>query len=265
MQDLTLSLVQADLVWEDVTQNLLRFEGCLEPLSGKQDLILLPEMFNSGFLVHPEKIAETMGGPTSQWMSRKARELDCTIAGTLMIKESGYYYNRTLFMHPDGSFDSYDKRHLFRMGNEHLKFQPGKKRKIIRVKGWNIMPVTCYDLRFPVWMKNTYRDGQYEYDLLVVLANWPEVRNEVWKALLTARALENLSYVAAVNRVGTDGNGLTFSGDTRLLDYKGQSVASVEEPLEGIITCTLSYTDLENFREKFPVGMDWDPFTLRNL
>ncbi|MHC1706565.1 MAG: amidohydrolase [Bacteroidales bacterium] len=265
MQDLTISLVQVDLAWEDVTQNLLRFDACLEPLAGKQDLILLPEMFNTGFTVQPEKVAETPGGPTSQWLSNKARELNSIIAGTLIIKESGYYYNRCLWMRPDGSYESYDKRHLFRMGNEHLSFQPGRKRTIVDFKGWKIMLITCYDLRFPVWTMNNYKNGSYEYDVLLCLANWPEVRSQVWKTLLSARAMENLAYVAGNNRIGADGKGLTHSGDSRMLDFKGNIMEEIPEHQEGIVTVTLSGKELIDFREKFNVGLDWDSFTLNHL
>lgn len=265
MQDLIISLVQVDLAWEDVTQNLLRFDACLDPLAGKQDLILLPEMFNTGFTVNPEKIAETPGGPTSQWLSNKAKDLNSNIAATLIIKESGYYYNRMVLMRPDGSYESYDKRHLFRMGNEHLSFQPGKKKVIFDVNGWKLLPATCYDLRFPVWVKNTYKSGEYEYDVLFYLSNWPEARNQVWKTLLSARAIENLSYVAGVNRIGTDGTGLTYSGDTRMIDFKGNIIDEVAEIQEGIVTVALSKSDLSAFREKFNVGLDWDSFTIHHL
>lgn len=265
MQDLTISLVQVDVAWEDITQNLLRFDACLEPLAGKQDLIVLPEMFNTGFTVHPEKFAETPGGPASQWMSKKAAELDSVVCGSLIIKESGYYYNRMIWMRPDGSFESYDKRHLFRMANEHLKFKPGKKRLILDLKGWKIFPLICYDLRFPVWAKNTYKTGVYEYDVLVYLANWPEIRNLAWKIFLQARALENLSYVAGVNRIGQDGTGKIYSGDTRLVDCKGQVVQELPEYQEGILHCVLSGEELCDARNKFNVGLDWDKFTISQL
>jgi omega-amidase len=265
MQDLTISLVQADLAWEDITQNLLRFDACLDPLTGKQDLILLPEMFNTAFTVQPSPLAETPGGPTSQWLSRKARELDSVIAATLIIKESGYYYNRMIIMRPDGSYESYDKRHLFRMGNEHLTFKPGKKRTVFEIKGWKILPITCYDLRFPVWSQNNYRTGTYEYDMLICLANWPEVRNQVWKTLLSARAIDNLAYVAGVNRIGQDAKGLTFTGDTRVIDFKGNILEEIPENQEGIITLKLSAEELFDFREKFNVGPDWDSFTINHL
>lgn len=265
MQDLTISLVQVDLAWEDITQNLLRFDACLDPLAGKQDLIVLPEMFNTGFTVEPEKIAETPGGPSSQWLSRKARELNSIIAATLVIKESGYFYNRLLWMRPDGSYESYDKRHLFRMGNEHLRFQPGKTRAVFELKGWKLLPLICYDLRFPVWSKNNYNAGKYEYDVLLVLANWPEVRNEAWKTMLSARAIDNLVYSAGTNRIGQDGNGLTYTGDTRVMDFKGHVIEEIFENQEGIITVTLSRNELDDFREKFNVGLDWDNFTLNHL
>ncbi len=263
MQDLTVSLVQVDLVWEDITQNLLRFDACLDPLAGKQDLILLPEMFNTGFVVKPEQVAETPGSQSMRWLSRKAAELDCVIAATMIIKESGYYYNRLIWMRPDGSFDSYDKRHLFRMGNEHLRFQPGKKKIIIDYLGWKIRPFICYDLRFPVWSKNTYSNGIYEYDLMIYLANWPEPRRAVWQNLLMARALENLSYVAGVNRTGRDGMGISYAGDTCLVDFKGQLAAACPAHEEHIATVRLSYDELRDFRQTFNVGPDWDSFALR--
>ncbi|MCX6269723.1 MAG: amidohydrolase [Bacteroidetes bacterium] len=265
MQDLRISLVQADLAWEDVRQNLLRFDACLTPLVGKQELVLLPEMFNTGFIVQPEKVAETPGGPTSLWMSVKARELGCVVAGSLIVKEGGYFYNRLIWMRPDGSYETYDKRHLFRMQNEHLRFRAGKKKMIFDLCGWKICPMVCYDMRFPVWAKNTYKNGTYQYDLLLYVANWPEVRNLVWKTLLSARAMENICYVAGVNRIGTDGKGLTYSGNTRLIDCKGQVMQELPDHQEGIITFNLSAAELLEAREKFNVGLDWDNFTFPQL
>jgi predicted amidohydrolase len=264
MQDLRITLFQSELLWEDTPGNLARFDEKLRDYRGMQDLILLPEMFNTGFSVEPESIAEPPGGPTMLWLSHKAKELDCVIAGTLIIREGVNYFNRLVWMRPDGNMDTYDKRHLFRMADEHLQFRGGSRKRIVELKGWRICPLICYDLRFPVWSKNTYKAGLYEYDLLIYLANWPEVRNHVWKSLLTARAIENLSYVAGVNRIGRDGNGIPHSGDSVIIDARGTRMLGIPPNMDSEATISLSWQDLQEVREKFNVGLDWDEFTLKS-
>ncbi|MEI6575468.1 MAG: amidohydrolase [Bacteroidota bacterium] len=263
MQDLRITLFQSELLWEDVAGNLARFDEKLRDYKGMQDLILLPEMFNTGFSVEPEQIAESPGGPSVQWLSQKAKELDCVICGSLVIREGVNFYNRLVWMRPDGNMDTYDKRHLFRMADEHLLFRAGSHKRIVELNGWRICPLVCYDLRFPVWSKNTYKAGQYEYDVLIYIANWPEARNLAWKSLLMARAMENLSYVAGVNRVGRDGKGIAYSGDSVIIDPKGKRLLGVPANMDSEATISLNWEELRDIREKFNVGLDWDEFTIK--
>ena len=197
------------------------------------------------------------------WMHEQAKALNCVLCGTVIIKEGGYFFNRMVWMRPDGSYESYDKRHLFRMGNEHLRFNAGRKRLVIDLKGWKIRPLTCYDLRFPVWAKNTYASDHYEYDVLLYLANWPEVRRHPWKSLLVARSMENVAYTIGINRVGTDGMGNAHSGDSVCLDYKGEVISLIPEHTEGTDTVVLSYDQLNDFRSKFNIGAEWDLFNIQ--
>lgn len=262
MNDLTISLIQQDLLWEDTEQNLDRFAAILSELPETYDLILLPEMFNTGFSMNVEKIAEAPGGKTMQWMADTASQKRCVVAGTLVIRENGRYFNRLVWMRPDGTFEAYDKRHLFRFGGEHLSFAAGKKQLVVEIKGWKVCPLVCYDLRFPVWSRNLYREGRHGYDLLIFLANWPESRIRVWKSLLVARAIDNQCYVAGVNRTGTDGNGIVHPGDSMVVDHRGQVLAALPAHAEAFHTVTLDYQALAGFRAKFPVAMDWDDFNI---
>ncbi len=262
MQDLTITFVQTSLVWEDIQANLDHFESLLLPFQGKQDLVCLPEMFTTGFSAVPEKLAELPGSRTMLWMHELAKKLGSVICGTAIMREGGYYYNRLVWMRPDGSYETMDKRHLFTMGDEHLRFTAGKKRLVVELNGWKIRPLICYDLRFPVWAKNTWKADVYEYDLLIFLANWPEARRQVWKSLLNARAIENLAYCLGVNRTGADGNGLTYSGDSCLVNYRGDVLLDAASA-ESCFTVTLTAESLHEFRSKFNVGPDWDDFQIR--
>ena len=257
MHDLKLTLVQTALHWGDAEANLRHFDTLLKG-TPPTDLIILPEMFNTGFITLPEPVAETMDGKTMAWLREKARELGAAIVGSLIIRENGNYYNRLIFMLPDGNFVHYDKRHLFSMAGEHHRFARGMERKVVQYKGWNILPLICYDLRFPAWSKNSWQQGKYEYDLLIYIANWPEARSHPWRSLLPARAIENIACVAAVNRVGIDGNGLPHSGDSAVIDPKGNLILPFEPHQEAIRSITLSAKELVGFREKFNVGPDWD-------
>ena len=261
MQDLTVTLVQSDLIWEDKEANLRRFDEKLTGV-GKTGIIILPEMFNTGFSMKPEIFAEEEEGATLAWMQKKAAEKQAVLTGSFMVKEDGRHYNRLFFVLPDGSYATYDKRHLFRMGGEDLHFTPGREDVIVDYRGWKIKFLICYDLRFPVWAKNNYRDGRYEYDLLLVVANWPAVRSRVWKTLLSARAIENQVYAIGVNRMGNDGNGLPHSGNSNLYDPKGLPVLEDRPDQEFVETLTLSGELLTSFREKFTVGLDWDRFSI---
>ncbi|MDP4290706.1 MAG: amidohydrolase [Bacteroidota bacterium] len=261
-QDLKISIIQSDLFWEDTRKNLKQFEQQLELLEEETDLIVLPEMFNTGFAMSPLRIAEAMDGPTVEWLARKANENNCVVTGSMAISEGGRFYNRLIWMKPDGTFQYYDKRHLFRMGNEQQFYTGGKQKMITEIKGWKICPLICYDLRFPVWSRNRYKDREYEYDLLIYVANWPASRAMVWKSLLVARALENMCFVAGVNRIGIDGHGVAHQGDSAVIDYKGRQVTTMVPNIKGINTVGLRLSDLISFRRNFTVGMDWDQFEI---
>jgi len=263
MPDLSITTIQSDIFWEDTPRNLDHFDGLLGTISEPTDLILLPEVFNTGFSINPEKCAETMDGPSVRFLRAKAQEKNAVIMGTLLVREDDGCYNRLVCMHPDGEFETYDKRHLFRLSEEYRIFRSGRQKLIIGIRGWNILPVTCYDLRFPVWCKNTWTEGVYAYDLMVCLANWPSVRAHAWKSLLMARAVENQAYVAGVNRIGTDGNGTGHSGDTRVIDAKGRVLYAAAEGAGEVRTLRLSADDLALFRDSYTVGMDWDQFTIK--
>ena len=263
MENLTVTLIQPDLAWEDKKQNLEKFETHFRELKGKQDLLVLPEMFSTGFVVDPKLIAETVTGPTMVWLSEQSSILGCVIMGSLVIEEDNHYYNRLVWMEPDGKYSTYDKRHLFRFGNEHLTFSSGEKKLVVNLKGWKIAPLVCYDLRFPVWSKNTFRDDNYEYDLLIYIANWPGRRSYAFRQLLIARAIENQSYVIGVNRVGEDGKGIMHQGDSAVLNFKGKHIVEIPPDVEDIETVTLDYQKLMEFREGFKVGLDWDEFEIK--
>jgi omega-amidase len=262
MQDLKVTLIQTNLFWEEMQKNLRHFDQLLDRLDEPTDLILFPETFNTGFSINPATCAELMGGPSMQFLRDKSAERNAVIMATLLICEGNGCYNRLVCMHPDGHFETYDKRHLFRLSEEYKIFKEGSHKLIIGVKGWKILPIICYDLRFPVWSKNTWSGGKYAYDLMVCLANWPASRSHAWKTLLVARAIENQACVAGVNRVGYDGNGTWHSGDSMAVDAKGNMVYAAREGIEAIETVTFSAGDLQLYRDSFTVGMDWDHFTI---
>jgi predicted amidohydrolase len=262
MQDLRITLVQTNLFWKERQKNLDHFDHILDRITEQSDLILLPETFNTGFSINPSACAESLDGPSMQFLRKKAREKKVAIMATMLICEGGGCFNRLVCMHPDGKFETYDKRHLFRLSEEYKILKGGNQRLIIEVKGWKILPIICYDLRFPVWSKNTWSDGKYAYDLLVCLANWPSSRAHVWKTLLVARAMENQAFVAGVNRIGYDGHNTGHSGDTMAIDAQGNVLFAAAEGKEEIGTVTLSANDLNLFRESFTVGMDWDQFSI---
>lgn len=264
--DLNISLIQTFLHWEDIEQNLAHFDRLIDDIENS-DLIVLPETFSTAFSMNSEELSEEMNGSAMQWMQQKAKQKNAVLCGSLILKEEEKIYNRCIWMRPDGTFDQYDKRHLFRMGEEHQFFTSGQERLIVDLKGWKICPLICYDLRFPVWSRNNFHihdDQSVEaaYDLLIYMANWPEVRVTAWQKLLYARAIENQCYVAAVNRIGEDGLGVNCSGSSMVIDFKGELAWQANDQEEVVKTLTISKEALEKFRMKFPVGLDADQFTV---
>jgi predicted amidohydrolase len=236
----------------------------MRPLRDATDLILLPETFTSGFSNEAIHNAETMEGPTVAWLRDQARKLDAAITGSVQIREANGVFNRLFFATPDGDIRHYDKRHLFRYAREHERYTAGRDRLVVEWKGWRICPLVCYDLRFPVYSRNRYdaeRAGGLDYDLLLYVANWPAARAQAWTALLPARAIENLCYVAGLNRVGVDGNGLQYSGDSAVLDFLGSPLLALGNE-ETSATTTLHAAALTGYRERFPAMLDGDAYAL---
>ncbi len=257
MQDLTITLVQQALHWNDPAANRALFTELLTPLAGSTDLIVLPEMFTTGFSMAPEKVAEPEQGPTLDWLRQQAETLGCALTGSVATATADGYRNRLLFVEPQGRVQQFDKRHLFRMGGEHQHYRAGGARALFEYRGWRILPLICYDLRFPVFSRN-----RNDYDLLLCVANWPAPRRHPWRTLLQARAVENLCYVAGVNRVGRDGAGLEYSGDSLLVDFKGEPLLDAAPGEAFIRSATLDGSALRQFREQFPAWLDADDFSL---
>jgi omega-amidase len=257
METLKIVAIQTDLFWEDKTANLANLEEKLASINTSPDLIILPEMFNTGFSMDTKQLAEPMNFTTFKWMKQMAAKHEAVIIGSYIVNENGQNYNRLIWIEPNGDFDTYDKRHLFRMGGENEHYSAGKKRIIKNLKGWNICPLICYDLRFPVWSRNK----NCEYDILIYIANWPKPRAHIWSNLLIARAIENQSYIIGVNRVGIDGTGLVYSGDSAIIDFKGQTLVSETEK-ESILYYEINKKELLDFREKFPAYLDADDFEI---
>lgn len=254
-----ISLIQTSLMWEDHKANRQHFDEMIDQIEGHTDLIILPEMFATGFTMNPEAIAEDMDGESVSWMKNVAFKRNCAITGSLVIKEAGVYYNRLLFVFPDGRIETYDKRHLFSLVGENTVYTAGKKRLIVEYKGWRICPLICYDLRFPVFSRNTEN-----IDLLLYAANWPEPRILAWDALLRARAIENMCYVAGVNRVGEDKNGHNYPGHTQIYDYLGHADPLDGDAAESVLTAVLDKAKMLETREKFNFLNDRDNFTLQD-
>ena len=257
MNELRVSCIQSSIVWENKTQNLNDFFASISPLKGLSDLVVLPETFSTGFSMQVEHLAETNDGNTIQTIQQWAKELNFAIAGSFLAKDAdGRLFNRGFFVTPENETYFSDKRHLFRMAEENNLFTAGNSDTVIPYKGWNIRLIVCYDLRFPVWIRNKNN----EYDLLLCVANWPQVRANVWNILLQARAIENLCYVCGVNRVGEDGNEISYQGDSFLLDYKGNAIVQAGKNQSVVVTGSIYKDKLEAFREKFPAWKDADSF-----
>ncbi len=265
MRNLEILYIQSDLVWENPEQNRHNFEKIILAQGQDCDLIVLPETFTTGFPVDPAPFAEITAGESLQWMQRLAAQTGAVITGSLLLKEENNYSNSLIWMRPDGTFERYDKRHVFSMGGEHKHIKAGEHQLVVTLKGWKIKPMVCYDLRFPVWCKNRYENGAFEYDLAIFVANWPAVRAFPWDALLVARAIENQAYVLGVNRVGLDGQGNNYNGHSKIIDAKGAVVSEAPENKEASMRVSLSGKQLQEFRNKFNVGRDWDRFEITIL
>lgn len=256
-QHLHITLIQPDIVWEDKSANLDNFEQLIAGIQGSRHVVVLPEMFSTGFSMSPEKLAEPMDGPTVKWMADMAVKHRCILTGSLIIEEDGHYYNRMLWVQPDGNIASYDKRHLFGYASEDKHYTAGDSRCIVSVNGWRINLLVCYDLRFPVWARNL----NAEYDVLLYVANWPQQRSLAWKTLLQARAIENMSYVVGVNRVGSDAKGNNYSGDSSVFGPLGEPIWQVSGQA-AVHTVTLDKEHLEKTRATLPFLKDADKFML---
>lgn len=249
--------IQADLVWENPAQNLAFFDEKIRNLPKETDLVVLPEMFTTGFTMEPKNVAEKMNGNAVSWMIKMAQENNLALTGSLVIEDDNNYYNRLIFVHPSGKIETYDKKHSFTLAGEDKAYTSGNKKLIIAYKGWKICPLICYDLRFPVWARNTEN-----YDLLIYMANWPIKRIKAWNTLLKARAIENMSYVVGVNRTGTDANNYEYSGNSVVVDYLGDEISNLPKNEIGIIEATLIKSNQQKVREQLGFLNDKDDFNI---
>ena len=250
--------IQANLFWENSTKNLAFFEAQINNLQEQTDLVILPEMFTTGFTMSPEKVAEKMDGISVTWMLKMAVEKKIAITGSLVILENEKYFNRLVFVHPSGKVETYDKRHSFTLAGEDKVYTSGVEKLIITYKGWRICPLICYDLRFPVWARNTDN-----YDLLIFMANWPVTRIEAWNTLLKARAIENMTYVIGINRTGKDANNYEYSGSSQIVNYLGEEIASLPKNQIGVVSGILSKKNQEKIRGKLGFLNDRDSFSVK--
>lgn len=258
MQNLKIAILQADLVWQNAEQNRRNFSEKIHQINEQVDLIVLPEMFTTGFSMHPQKIGDTMQGETVKWMRKTASEKNAAIAGSVIIFENNNFYNRFLFVHPSGEINFYNKRHLFTLAGEDKVYVAGKEKLIVEYKGWKICPLICYDLRFPVWARNTE-----DYDLLIYVANWPKIRIAAWDTLLKARAIENMCYTIGVNRVGVDPNNYEYNGHSAAFNCLGEQVAETTENKEETVVFTLDKNHISEIRNKLGFLNDRDTFEIK--
>jgi predicted amidohydrolase len=249
---MNITTIQSNIIWEDKDSNLKNYQSKIDKI--ESDLIILPEMFTTGFTMNPKPHAESMNGKTIQWMKENASKKDLAICGSLIIEEEGKYFNRFIWVNPDGSIHHYDKRHLFSFAGEDEHYTSGDSKIVIEYKGWKICPLICYDLRFPVWSRNVE-----DYEVLIYVANWPSKRKMAWRSLLVARAIENQCYVIGVNRVGEDGNNLSYNGDTSLVNALGETLY-INSQTEDVFTTTLSKLELSKVRNSLPFLKDKDNF-----
>lgn len=265
MKDLSITIIQSDPVWLNVSENLLYLDTLIAGIIEETDIILLPEMFNTGFVTDPSLVEDSTPDHTIEHMRKWADEKSCIVSGSLIVKEDRENMNRLIWMQPGGEYEYYDKRHLFRFENEHSAFHAGNKELIVNVKGWKLKPLICYDLRFPVWCKNRFNNGAYEYDILLFLSNWPAARSHTWKSLLLARAIENQCYTIGVNRNGADGNNIRHTGESMIIDQRGEHIAILGKGKQEVKTITLSYKHLNDDRKRFTVGLDWDNYNIEYI
>lgn len=264
LADLRVTLVQGETHWHDPAANRAMYGEMARTVAGRSDVVILPETFTSGFSNEALAVAETMDGPSVAWLRELSAELGAAVTGSVQIRDGEGVYNRLLWATPDGALLHYDKRHLFRMANEHERYAAGRARMTVEYRGWRICPLVCYDLRFPVFIRNRFGHDvadRFDYDLLIFVANWPAARRHAWRTLLRARAIENLACVAAVNRAGSDGNDIAYSGDSVLLDPLGGEVVELG-PQPQVVTATLSGSALLAHRARFPAQLDADAFVL---
>ena len=257
MKTLNITLLQSDIIWENPRENIRHFTLKLNKLKKAADVIVLPEMFTTGFTMNAKKLAEKMTGKSVTWMRKKAKKLDALVLGSLIIKEEGHYYNRLIAAFPNATVQYYDKHHLFTLSGEHKVYTAGQERLQFNYKGWHICPLVCYDLRFPAWARNTTN-----YDVLIYTASWPKPRINAWDTLLKARAIENMSYVVGVNRVGIDGNQLEYSGHSAVYDTLGKKLNTIIKNEAAIINVSLEKESLNTLREKLGFLEDRDYFEL---
>jgi omega-amidase len=259
MSTLGVSIVQSELCWQDAERNLARFSRFFSQLEQPVDLIVLPEMFTTGFTMQARENAERMNGRSVTWLAEEAAKAGAAICGSLIIEEDGNFYNRFVMAHPNGYLEHYDKKHLFRLSGEHEHYSAGTRTRTFLLNGWRIRPMVCYDLRFPVWSRN-----REDYDLLIYAANWPKRRHLAWETLIRARAIENLSFVVAVNRIGTDGNDILYAGGSAIVDYTGNYLLGPStEP--GMRWTTLDLAAMSTFRQSFPFHLDADEFSMLQM
>ncbi len=265
MDDLKVTLIQSDLHWQSIDANLAMFEEKLWSAAPDSDLVVLPEMFNTGFTMKAPEFAESVNGKSHRWMKKMAEQFNTAITGSLIIKDKNDFFNRLLWVMPDGYSTYYDKRHLFRMSDEQKRFTRGEKLLTMEIKGWKVRPFICYDLRFPVWTRNKIEAGEkkFAYDLSIFVSNWPAARIQAWETLLKTRAIENSSYCIGLNRTGVDGNDTSYNGHSMVCDFKGRSLTVFGEE-EFMQSIAISYQRLGEYREKFPVHYDWDNYNIVN-
>lgn len=263
--NLTVTIIQTDLTWENKPKNLTHFSEKIDAISTKTDLIILPEMFSTGFSMNAKNLAETMQGETMAWLKQQANKKNAVLVASFIVKENNKYFNRLIWMQPNGEHYYYDKKHLFTMAGEHKSFSAGSHRLVVHYKGWRICPLICYDLRFPVWSRNISFDASKtnnEFDCLIYIASWPKTRISHWDKLLEARAIENQCYVVGVNRIGIDENKLVYSGNSAVINPKGEKISTTLPNIESVETIFLSLDELNEYRLKFPVIDDADDFQL---